>query len=170
MLKGNLSNPSGPHLSYENFARFEETIFSFLKTYPHVFSVKPTTLASTTFAARLRDAINAHLTHRFESKVDPDALASAWSGSILTRNSDTVILGPKAAVAAASRQPLAEASAGPRYLIELSEPTLDQLNALAFLYATNAISEPSFVGAIPPGYKPLANTSLTPYGSGFILL
>lgn len=170
MLKGLLTNPTAPHLTEAVFRRYESVLADFLTTYPSAFSVTPAGFAPTTFIAQLRNAANAHIANRFESSVDPDALALAWKSSIATINDGKVLVGPKAGVREALRAEYTTDEVQPQFLCEIPEPTLDQLNALALLYATGVFHLPSKIGAIPIGYIPYPNTSLATHNDAFILL
>ena len=164
MTKGSLSNPCGAHLSETTFRRYEATLMRFVERFPRILSVVPTSVAPTTYRAQICNAANAHITHRFESSLDPDALASAWSAAIVTISDGAVILGPRAAVReqlAAQRAPDAIISTQ-SFLTTIDSPTLDQLNALAYLYATGVFTTPTQItGTLPDGFVELPNTALT---------
>jgi len=157
MTKLDLRNPTGLHLSESNFRKHEADILIFLQTFPAPITLAHPTLACSTYTAQLRNAINAHITKRFESQVDPDQLREAWSKSVAIRSETAVTLGPKHAIHAIAQDITAAAQASvatPNYLIELDKPILDVLRALAYLYAAEIFHLPTKVTNPPENFEP----------------
>jgi len=157
MTKLDLRNPTGLHLSESNFRKHEADILSFLRTFPSPLTLSHPTLACSTFTAQLRNAINAHITKRFKSDVDPDVLREAWSKSVAIRSATSVTLGPKHAIRALTNSLTVETAASitaPNYLLELDSPTIDVLRALAYLYAAEVFHLPTKITNPPDSFEP----------------
>lgn len=157
MTKLDLRNPTGLHLSESNFRKHESDIASFLRSFPAPITLTHPTLACSTYTAQLRNAINAHITKRFESQVDPDQLREAWSKSVAIRSATSVTLGPKQAIHALTKSLTTEPAASipnTNYLLELDHPTIDVLRALAYLYAAEVFHLPTKVTNPPDLFEP----------------
>jgi hypothetical protein len=156
MIKLDIRNPQGLHLSESNFRKHEADIASFLRTFPAPIALSHPVLACSTYTAQLRNAINAHITKRFKSEVDPDVLREAWSKSVAIRSATSVTLGPKHAIRALTNSLTVETAASitaPNYLLELDSPTIDVLRALARAEADSADLE-DFKALISPAAAP----------------
>lgn len=154
MTKLDLRNPTGLHLSEANFRKHEADILSFLRTFPTPLTLSHPTLACSTFTAQLRNAINAHITKRFESSVDPDQLREAWSKSVAIRSETAVTLGPKHAISQNITSAAQASTSSVSYLTELDRPAFDVLRALAYLYATEIFFLPSKITNPPEIFEP----------------
>jgi hypothetical protein len=157
MIKLDIRNPQGLHLSESNFRKHEADIASFLRTFPAPIALSHPTLACSTYTAQLRNAINAHITKRFKSDVDPDVLREAWSKSVAIRSATSVTLGPKHAIRALTNSLTVETAASitaPNYLLELDSPTIDVLRALAYLYAAEVFHLPTKITNPPDSFEP----------------
>jgi len=157
MIKLDIRNPQGLHLSESNFRKHEADIASFLRAFPAPIALSHPTLACSTYTAQLRNAINAHITKRFKSDVDPDVLREAWSKSVAIRSATSVTLGPKHAIRALTNSLTVETAASitaPNYLLELDSPTIDVLRALAYLYAAEVFHLPTKITNPPDSFEP----------------
>ena len=157
MIKLDIRNPQGLHLSESNFRKHEADIASFLRTFPAPIALSHPTLACSTYTAQLRNAINAHITKRFKSEVDPDVLREAWSKSVAIRSATSVTLGPKHAIRALTNSLTVETAASitaPNYLLELDSTTIDVLRALAYLYAAEVFHLPTKITNPPDLFEP----------------
>ena len=157
MTKLDIRNPQGLHLSESNFRKHEADIASFLRAFPAPIALSHPTLACSTYTAQLRNAINAHITKRFKSDVDPDVLREAWSKSVAIRSETSVALGPKHAIRALTNSLTVETAASitaPNYLLELDSPTIDVLRALAYLYAAEVFHLPTKITNPPDSFEP----------------
>lgn len=169
MTKGSLSNPIGRHLSEPNFRRFEPHLKEFLTAFPSTVEFVPTDLATTTFAARLRDAANAFITNGYESTMDRDGFAQAWSQTIVTEIGSAVIVGMKAAIRDRLRADVEKAPQA-AFLCEISNPSVSQLDALALLYATGVFSIPSRFTPHPVGWKPHVPVAVEQQPDGWYIM
>jgi hypothetical protein len=157
MIKLDIRNPQGLHLSESNFRKHEADIASFLCAFPAPIALSHPVLACSTYTAQLRNAINAHITKRFKSEVDPDVLREAWSKSVAIRSATSVTLGPKYAIRALTNSLTVETAASitaPNYLLELDSPTIDVLRALAYLYAAEVFHLPTKITNPPDSFEP----------------
>lgn len=163
------TNPSGPHLNEAVFRRYENELLAFVSNYPAVHSFQPRDFAVTTAAAQLRNAINAHVFHAYESKVDPNALHEAWQASMITRTANTVFIGPPESV----RETLATAGRGVAdlgYYPDIENPSIAELDALATLFTTSALTRPARLRGVLPRWSPPPGIAFGPEGDAYIML
>lgn len=168
MIKGNLTNPGGSHLSQANFRRFEPYFQDFVSCYPGTLTLEPRDLACVTFAARIRDAANAFITHGFESTLDRNTFQAFWNKSVVTINNGKVIIGPKDSVREAIRANVVKENQGD-YFLDLSYPSIAVLNALGILYQNQILTQPSRVQGID-NWVPPVGVVLEPQPDGSFLL
>lgn len=168
MIKGDLSNPGGPHLSEEVFRRYEDHFQEFVLTYPGSLTLTPKDLAATTFAAQLRNAANAFISKGFESNLDRNLFAAVWAKSMVTTCDGKVLVGPKDSVKQALRAEVIN-NGEPQYLCDLVQPTNETLDALAVLYRNLVFQNPSRLVLSRP-WAPPPGCVLEPQTDGSFLL
>lgn len=152
-LKGHLTNPDGIHLNEAAFRRYEETIAAMLSNYPEPYFFKIGGLALTSVAARLRDAVNALLTHGYDTYIDVAQLRDVWPTLRVLVCFDSVLVTTKEQQKVAALNPVAQRSA-PMFSLTLTNPSHSVLTAATVLIREGHVTNPIILqGSMPEGWQ-----------------
>lgn len=145
--KGNLSNPTGPHLNERLFRRFEDTLQSFFDS-PSGLTVTVTKITARSFVQTARQAINAFLQHRYTSTIPYDEFLTLWQNSQIRAVSPTEVqFGPKGQRAVPLTTDSGPSSA---YAFEITNPTEEQIVAATSAIRTGLTTLPiHLLGQLP---------------------
>lgn len=161
--KGNLSNPQNPHISEENFRRFEDWFVKLLAVYPEPLVVTPEGMAVQTFSTAIRSAANAFLLNSYPSTVPLEDFRLVWKDTVVSVVGPTVVIRKRSVKLT---EALGENNAPASYLFELTSPSVEQLNAIAQLYTTGVSQLPTRIaGSLPPQFTPPFGVVLHPQTS-----
>lgn len=131
------------HLSEDCFRKYELTICAAVNRYPEVVKIKASDMgvAPTTFAARLRDALESHFKNEWKSQVPWNRFKQIRKELIVSHRGNIVFLGTKEAIKGADCLPeqLTPITIGDEVTIQIK--TLDQLLLLCDLSVSQCFSK-----------------------------
>lgn len=168
-----VSNPSRPELSEDKYRAYEPNFVEFLEVYPAPYALRPVRGALTSLVVRLREAANAVIynSHKFKAPllINLDSFREAWAKVQLSIVDDEVVIGPPGASREIARAKAAErVTAKP--VFSISNPTLEELNALASAFRRGGCSEPFlFTGEVPP-FTPPFGVAFESTPDGWVML
>lgn len=128
-----------PHLRVEVFRRYEAVIAQAVEAHPKNLEVVPVGVAMTTFAARLRDAINSYSKYRWETSLfkDEDFNRVIEDNGLVVRGNvqGKVVVGPRTSSATPIESVSSVSGAERNFWLELHKPGSDLLKAAAYIRA-----------------------------------
>lgn len=167
-MKGNLTNPDGPHLSEANFRRWEAILERFLNTYPEPFVFEPSELAPSTCCVSLRNAVNTILIKdEIKTTLDRVLLKEYWRAVSVCAKGKKVVIGDRGAQREASVAIAREHSnsPGPRQLT-LHNPSDRALLAVALLLLEKHLVDPVSITGDIPSFTPPSGIVFEPMPDG----
>ncbi len=130
-----LLNPDGPHMAESVVSKFLPFLEEWYFSYPTPVTCTSTHYSTSTLAARLSTAANAYIYHKYPAKFPHSSFEEVWNNTKLVVSATGVTMEPRNKVVAVTK-------ATP-YLVTKTDPTPEEVTALAFLYSRNFFPAPS---------------------------
>lgn len=146
-----------PHKSEKLFRVYEPYIASILVEYPNAVTFTPRTVATTTFTARLRDAINSVLEFEWSTTINVQKLREIRRSICILNSGTTVICSRKESKTIDAQSAVDENTQSKQFALVLTNPTPEDVKACCMLLSSRAITRPIKLTAVSCLYGDVAS-------------
>lgn len=153
------------------FRRYELTLERFLATFPEPFTLSPSNFAPATVCSQIRMAVNAVLTHGYNTTLDVSRLREVWPQVQVLLRGTRVTIGTREAQKFADVQFVADSVSGSKNLLTVNNPSNSDLISLFSLFASHAFTDPvRLTGTIPSFLPPPGHYMMPQDDKSFLIL